>query len=109
MRFRAVLVLVTTAVVLAASYGVFAQPPECVGVWCLLDPIADPPCGAAVYPGWSVEFTSSPTSVNVGSCSGFTMDNRYTGVKFYRDCSTSTIWVTCVVYSESSDLEASPG
>jgi hypothetical protein len=100
-----ILIVPLVAMAMGLSYSVCsAQPSECTGVWCLLDPESDPVCGGNVEVDWSVEFTSSPTSASAGSCSGFTIDNKYAGVKFYSNCSTSTVQAICIVYSESAIL-----
>jgi hypothetical protein len=87
MRIQVVLGLITIAVALGMSNGVCSAQPECDNVYFqLYDPLHDPPCeGVNMQVGSTIYVNSSPTSVSLGSCSGFTLDNLYTDVLLYED------------------------
>lgn len=102
---RLVLLGLVIALAQGVSYRVCSAQPECTEVYFIIDdPGQDPPCGITPTTNWSIHVTTSPTSTSAGTCSGFTLDNRYANVTFYSSTCGSGQTTTCNIIATASIL-----
>ncbi len=105
---KASVLFVMLVTMVGLSYGVCAAQPDCTNVYLkIYDPVSDPPCGdqSGVTTGWFIHVTSSPSSVNGGTCSTFSLNQLYADVDFFNTlgCGTQHVF-TCDIAASSSIL-----